>query len=81
MFRKCVKCNKIFAMKKCGKNLVKNEDITMLERLTQPNIRGELQTMVERFVLGERRFYEIKYICKFCGAVHIKTMCKDIKTK
>lgn len=79
MFGKCTQCNKIFAMKKIEKKLVRQEDIKVLETLTQPHLKGEIQTMVERFVPGERKFYEITYTCRFCGAEQTKSVWEDMK--
>ncbi len=79
LFRKCAVCNRLFAIKKIDKRLVSTEDVEILETLTQPNLRGGIETMVERFVSGERNTYEITYLCRFCGAKHTKTIFKNIK--
>lgn len=79
MFGKCSECGKIFAMKRLEKNLVKEENIEVIETLTQPNPKGEIQTMVERFVPGELKVYEIVYKCRFCGTQ--KTRIKQKKRK
>lgn len=79
IFRKCSECNRLFAMKKTDKKLVRTEDVEILETLTQPNLRGGIETMVERFVSGKRNTYEITYSCRFCGAKYIKNAFKDMK--
>ncbi len=79
LFRKCAVCNRLFAIKKIDKKLVRTEDVEILETLTQPNLRGGIETMVERFVSGERNTYEITYTCRFCGAKYTKNAFKDIK--
>lgn len=79
MLGKCLGCNKLFAMKKIEKKLVKQEDVEILETLTQPHPSGEIQTMEERFVLGKRNVYKITYSCRLCGAQHSKYVYKNIK--
>lgn len=79
MFRKCTECNKFFAMKKQGKSLVAKERVNVLETLTQPHLKGEIQPMVESFVPGERKTYEITYVCRFCGARQTKLLYKKIR--
>ncbi len=80
MLRKCTSCNKIFAMKLIEKKLTQTEDIKVLEVLTEPNLKGEIQTKMERFVPGERKTYELTYQCRFCGEQHIRILHK-IKKK
>ncbi len=80
MFRKCAECNRIFAMKVYDKKLVDKERVNVLETLTQPHLKGEIQPMVERFVPGERRTYETTYICRFCGAKQTKLLYKKVRT-
>lgn len=79
MLARCLKCRKVFAMKRKEKKLVRQEEINILEQLTQPHPRGEIQKMVERFVLGERKVYEITSVCRFCGDVRVKTVYEDTK--
>lgn len=66
-------------MKKVAKKLVSQEDINIAETLTQPHLSGEIQAAEERFVPGERRFYEITYECRFCGAQQTRSVSKDVK--
>ena len=80
MFRKCTKCNKLFAMKTQEKSLVGKEKVNIVETLTQPHLKGEIQPMVERFVPGERKTYEITYVCRFCGARQTKLLYKKSRT-
>lgn len=79
MFGKCSECGKMFAMKRVEKKLVKKEKIEVIETLTQPNLKGEIQTMSERFVPGEVKVYEIVCKCRFCGTQ--KTRIKQKKRK
>lgn len=81
MFRKCSECKKFFALKKTGRKFIGKEDINMAEILTQPHLKGEIQTMVERMVPGEKRVFEITYECKFCKAKKTKFAYKNIKKK
>lgn len=81
MLRKCPECKKCFALKKIGKNFVGKEDINMAETLTQPHLKGEIQTMAERMVPGEKRVFEITYECKFCKTKKTKFAYKNIKKK
>ncbi|MBQ2932951.1 MAG: hypothetical protein IJE62_09010 [Clostridia bacterium] len=67
MFKKCLKCGRIFAMKKVEKKLVKEEQTQILETLTEPNLRGEIHIKSERFVPGKVKVYETIYKCRFCG--------------
>ncbi len=67
MFGKCLECGRLFAMKKVEKNLVKQEKTQILETLTEPNLKGEMQIKSERFVPAEIKIYEIIYKCRFCG--------------
>ncbi|MBE7030616.1 MAG: hypothetical protein E7409_04210 [Ruminococcaceae bacterium] len=79
MLGRCPECNKLFAMKKTGKKPSREEDIQILETLTQPHPKGEIQIMVEHFVPGKRTFYELTHQCRYCGYRQIKTICKDTK--
>lgn len=79
MLRKCINCHRIFAMKLIGKKLTQTEDVKVLEVLTQPNLKGEIEAKVERFVPGERKTYELTYQCRFCGAQHSKVLYKSKK--
>lgn len=79
LFGKCFECNRMFAMKKHGKELVRTEDSNSAEVLYQMNIKGEMQTMGERFAPGERKTYETTYVCRFCGAKHTKFTYRYIK--
>ncbi len=81
MIRKCPECSRLFGLKKIGRKFIGKEDINMAETLTQPHLKGEMQTMVERMVPGEKRVYEITYECKFCGAKKKKVAYKNIKKK
>ncbi len=77
--RRCKSCKKWFAMKETEKNLVGKEDIQVFERLTQPHVKGAVEKMVDRFVPGERLFYEVTYRCRFCGAEEKESVFKDVK--
>lgn len=79
MFGKCPECNRLLAMKRTEKKLVRQEDVEVLETLTQPDLKGGIQTAIERFVPGERNFYKITYACRFCGAEQTKSVWKDKK--
>ena len=81
MIRKCPECDKLFALKKIGKKFIGKENINMAETLTQPHLKGEIQTMVERMVPGEKKVFEITYVCRFCGAKKTKFAYKNIKKK
>lgn len=59
-------------MKKLSKELVRTEDVNVVEVLYQPHLKGTIQTMVERFTPGKRKVYEITYECRFCGAKHTR---------
>lgn len=79
LFGQCSECKRIFAMKKLSKNLVRTEDVNVVEVLYQPHPKGEIQTIGERFAPGKREVYEITYVCRFCGAKHTKFAYKDTK--
>ena len=79
IFSRCSECKALFALKKQEVNIARKEDVKILESLTQPTLKGEIETMVDRFVLGERIFYETQYVCRRCGAKTAKTTWKDIK--
>ncbi len=79
MFKKCLSCGRMFAMKKIEKKLVKEEKIQILETLTEPNLKGEIQIKSERFVPGEVKVYEIVYKCRFCGNQKSKSKQKRRK--
>lgn len=79
LFGQCCECKRIFAMKKFGEELVRTENVNVVEVLYQPHPKGEIQTMVERFTPGERKTYEITYACRFCGAKHTKFTYKVTK--
>ena len=76
-FGRCSECGKFFAMKKLGKKFVRTEDVNVLEVLYQPHLKGTIQTMVERFTPGERKVYEITYVCRFCGEKHTKLIYRN----
>ncbi len=80
VFKKCAECNKIFAMKLNEEKLVGKEKINILETLTQPHLKGGIDTVVKGFVPGERRTYESVYICRFCGAKQTKFSYKNFRT-
>ena len=79
IFSRCSECKALFSLKKQGVNIARKEDVKILESLTQPTLKGEIETMVDRFVPGERIFYETQYVCRRCGAKTTKTTWKDIK--
>ncbi len=81
MNRKCPECGRYLALKKVGKNFIGKEEINMAETLTQPHPKGEIQTMAERMVPGEKRVFEITYECRFCNAKKTKFVYKNIKKK
>ena len=79
MLRKCMNCHRIFGLKLVEKKLIKKEDVDVVEILTEPNLKGEIMTKVERFVPGEQETYELTYQCRFCGEKHKKILCKSKK--
>ncbi len=78
-FRRCETCGKWFAMKETEKTLVGKEDIKIFERLTQPHLKGQVEKVVDRFVPGERFFYDVTYRCRFCGAEVKESVFEDVK--
>ena len=79
LLKKCNSCGRIFAIRKTDENVVRTEDVAILEVLRQPHLKGEVHTMVERFVPGQRIYTEISYECKFCGKKHTVLHSKDVK--
>ncbi len=79
LLRRCNLCKRFFAVKKISENVVRTENIEILEALRQPHLKGEVHTMVERFVPGERIYSEIVYECKFCREKHSVLKSKDVK--
>ncbi len=79
IIRKCNHCKKWFALEMHEKTLVRKEEIRILERLTQPNPKGTVETVLDHFVSGERFYYDILYVCKYCGAEEKEFICEDVK--
>jgi len=79
MLRKCPLCNRLSFAKKIGKEFVREENIKMVETLTEPGFRGEINTKVERLVPGKRLFYNMSYLCRRCGKQYTKSVWKDSK--
>ncbi len=79
MKKRCTHCRKWFAMELQTKTLVRKEQIRIYERLTRPNPKGTLETAIERFAPGERLYYDLVYVCKYCGAEEKELVWKDVK--
>ncbi len=79
IFSRCPQCKAVFSLKKESENIVAREDIQILESLTQPTLKGELERMLDRYVPGDRIFYETVYVCRRCGAKCVRNSHKDIK--
>ena len=77
--RRCKNCGRWFAMKMTEKKLIRKEEAQIFERLTQPHLKGGIDTSVERYVSGERHFYDITYVCKNCGAQEKETIFENVK--
>lgn len=67
LFRRCKSCNRFFAMEKESVTLLKNEEASILKVLHEPNLSGEIMPKHQMFVNGERKTYEIVYVCRHCG--------------
>lgn len=79
MFRRCPCCHNFFALKKAEKTLIGTEEVKIPTVFTQPHLKGEILKAGEGFVKGQRKIYEIKYVCRFCGEMHTKLKYKIIK--
>ncbi len=66
-------------MKMQEKTLVQKDEIKILERLYKHNPKGGLETALNRFVPGERLYYNIRHICKYCGAEENEYTYEDVK--
>ncbi len=77
--RKCKHCKKWFAMKMQKKTVVRKDEIKILERLYKPGPKGELQPAHDHFAPGERLYYDVRYICKYCGAEEKEYVCENVK--
>ena len=62
MFKKCPECNRISFARKLGKEFMREENVEIVETLTEPGFRGEINTKVERLVPGKRMVYDITYL-------------------
>ncbi len=75
----CNGCNRFFVMKKESVTLLQNEEASILKVLHEPNLRGELMTKHQMFVDGERKTYEIVYVCRHCGNKQSEKIVKNIE--
>ena len=80
IIRKCNHCKKWFAMKLQEKTVAQKDEINILERLFKFNLKGGVEPAIDHFAPGERLYYDIRYVCKYCGAeendIYVKTLKK-----
>ncbi len=79
IIRKCNHCKKWFAMKIKEKTIIQRDEIRILERLFKHDPRGGLEPALDHFAPGERLHYDIRYVCKYCGAEENESKYKDVK--
>lgn len=79
ILKKCNNCKKWFAMEMHEKTVVKKEKIQIFERLFKHNPKGGVEPVVDHFTPGERVYYNIRYLCKYCGAEETRCVSQDIK--
>lgn len=79
IIRRCNCCKRWFALKMQEKNLVRKEEIRIFERLMKPNPKGGVETALDRFAPGERYYYDILFVCKYCGAEEKRFVSEDVK--
>ena len=66
-------------MKIHEKTVVRKDEIKILERLYKPGPKGELLPAHDHFTPGERLYYDMRYVCKFCGAEEKVYACENVK--
>ena len=69
---RCPKCQKLRAMKLYSKDLMGTEDISVLVELKDKNKFGDVTGTHEQYIPGERKHYELRYRCKYCGHEYIR---------
>ncbi len=77
--RKCNHCKKWFAMKMQEKTVVRKEEIKILERLFKHNLKGGMEPALDHYTQGERLYYDIRYVCKYCGTEEKGYAYEDVK--
>lgn len=77
--QKCNHCKKWFAMKMQKKTVISKDEISIFERLYKPGPKGELQLAHDHFTPAERVHYDVRYVCKYCGAEEKAYTYKNVK--
>lgn len=65
--RRCSSCGKLFAITIIDREIIHSEDISILAKVENKNIHGQVIGTSEQYIPGLRQTYDEIYICKHCG--------------
>lgn len=75
--RRCPRCYKESALIEKNRTLINKERVSKMERHYNYNKKGERTSSRDVRVYGTRFYYQVEYVCKFCGYTTTKAVYQD----